>query len=79
MFFWLNSFYYASANLSCWTFGYALQSILVVGLSWIFVQRWGLSGMASLVAFGKIAFTLAMIGVFYRLGLNPPTDKASAS
>jgi O-antigen/teichoic acid export membrane protein len=79
MFFWLNSFYYASANLSFWTVGYALQSIFVVGLAWIFVQRWGFSGMASLVAFGKIAFTLAMIGVFYRLGPNQPTNKASAS
>ena len=67
LFFWLNAVYYASAHLSIWTLGYALQTTVVVGLAWFVVRDWGFSGMALLTAVGKAGFTLAMLLVFYRL------------
>lgn len=75
IFFWLNSFYYASAKVSLWTLGYALQSLVVIGLAWFFVRQWGFPGMAALVAIGKIAFTLTMTGIFYKVATTSATDK----
>jgi O-antigen/teichoic acid export membrane protein len=79
IFFWLNSFYYASANVSLWTIGYALQTIIVIGMAWIFVGRWGFPGMAVLSAAGKVAFTLTMTVVFYKLASSRSTGKENIS
>jgi O-antigen/teichoic acid export membrane protein len=67
LFFWLNSIYYASANLNLWTLGYALQTAVVIGLAWFVVRAWGFSGMALLSTLGKAGFTLAMLLVFYKV------------
>ena len=80
MFFWLNPFFYASANIHVWTVAYALQTLLVIGAAWFFVGRWGFPGMAALAAAGKVAFTLAMVAVFYKLASNyRPIEKENIS
>jgi O-antigen/teichoic acid export membrane protein len=67
LFFWLNSVYYASANLNIWTLGYALQTVIVIGLGWFVAGHWGFAGMALLTAVGKAGFTLAMLLVVSQL------------
>jgi len=67
LFFWLNSIYYASANLNIWTLGCAVQTIFVIGLAWFVGGYWGFAGMALLTAVGKAGFTVAMLLVFTRL------------
>lgn len=67
LFFWLNSVYYASASLDIWTFGYAFQTVIVIGLAWFVANYWGFAGMALLTTVGKAGFTLAMLFVFNRL------------
>ena len=67
LFFWLNSAYYASANLNIWTLGYAVQTVVVLGLAWFVAGYWGFTGMALLTAVGKAGFTLAMLLVFNRV------------
>lgn len=67
LFFWLNSAYYASANLNIWTLGYAVQTVVVLGLAWFVASYWGFAGMAVLTAVGKAGFTLAMLLVFNRV------------
>jgi len=64
VFFWLNSFYYASGRIGLWTKAYSLYTVFVVGLAWFCTQRWGFSGLASLVALGKVLFTVSMAVVF---------------
>ena len=64
LFFWLNSVYYASANLNIWTIGYALQTAIVIGLAWFVARSWGFAGMALLSAVSKVGFTFAMLIVF---------------
>lgn len=58
VFFWLHSFYYASGRIGQWTKVYGIYTVLVLGLAWFCIQRWGFSGMAGLVAVGKVLFTL---------------------
>ena len=67
LFFWLNSAYYASANLNIWTLGYAVQTAIVLGLAWFVAGYWGFTGMALLTAVGRAGFTLAMLLVFNRV------------
>ncbi len=61
MFFWLNSFYYASGGISNWTKVYAIYAALVIGLGWFCIQRWGFTGLAAVIAIGKVLFTLFMV------------------
>ena len=79
LFFWLNSFYYASGNVSIWTLGVALQSTFVIGLAWFFVRLWGFNGMAAVAAVGKVAFTLLMTVVVYKFASTPPTGEENVS
>jgi O-antigen/teichoic acid export membrane protein len=74
LFFWLNSIYYASANLNIWTLGYALQTVIVIGLAWFVAGYWGFAGMALLTAVGKAGFTVAMLFVFTRLVAESKED-----
>jgi O-antigen/teichoic acid export membrane protein len=60
VFFWLNSFYYASGKIGLWTKGYGLYTVLAIGLGWFCIQQWGFFGMATVVAVGKVLFTLWM-------------------
>jgi O-antigen/teichoic acid export membrane protein len=61
VFFWLNSFYYASGRIAYWTIGYAIYTILVLSLSWLAIERWGFLGLVCLVVLGKILFMLLML------------------
>ena len=67
LFFWLNSIYYASANLNIWTLGCAVQTIIVIGLAWFVASYWGFAGIALLTAVAKAGFTLAMLFVFHQV------------
>jgi len=60
LFFWLNSFYYASGRINLWVSSYALYIMLVIGLGWFAIKQWGFLGLACLVAIGKVLFTILM-------------------
>jgi O-antigen/teichoic acid export membrane protein len=60
VFFWLNPLYYASGKIGLWTKVYGLYAVLAIGLSWFCIQQWGFFGMATVVAVGKVLFTLWM-------------------
>ncbi len=62
VFFWLNSFYYASGRIVLWTKAYGLYTVLIIGLGWIFIQQWGFVGFTMLITLGKILFILLMGG-----------------
>jgi O-antigen/teichoic acid export membrane protein len=59
-FFWLNSFYYASKRINLWASGYALYTILVIGLGWFVIKQWGFFGLSCLMTVGKFLFTFSM-------------------
>jgi O-antigen/teichoic acid export membrane protein len=60
LFFWLNSYYYATGRVGTWTRGFALYTVLVLGLGWPSIHWWGFIGMAAVFAVGKICFSLLM-------------------
>jgi O-antigen/teichoic acid export membrane protein len=62
-FFWLNSFYYASKRINLWVSGYALYTILVIGLSWFVIKQWGFFGLSCLMTVGKVLFTFSMFAL----------------
>ena len=64
VFFWLQAYYYASGKIGIWAKAYGLYTVLIIGLAWLCVQWWGFMGMASLVAAGKVLFTLSMSVAF---------------
>lgn len=61
VFFWLNSFYYASARIDLWAKAYGLYTAIVIGLAWVYIEPWGFTGLATVVAIGKVLFTLFMV------------------
>jgi O-antigen/teichoic acid export membrane protein len=61
MFFWLNSFYYASGRISPWMKAYSFYTAFVISLGWISIEQWGYVGIASIVAVGKVLFTVSLI------------------
>jgi len=61
VFFWLTPFYYASGRVDLWVKGYAIFTILVIGLSWFIIPKWGFLGIAGVVAVGKVLFIFAML------------------
>jgi O-antigen/teichoic acid export membrane protein len=63
LFFWLNSFYYASGNISVWVKGFFIQTVLLISLGWLAIQYAGFSGMVLVYALVGLAFTLVMAGV----------------
>lgn len=63
VFFWLNSFYYACGGISLWVKGYAIYTLLVIGLSWVTIRDGGFLGLAWLVTMGEILFTLLMLAL----------------
>jgi O-antigen/teichoic acid export membrane protein len=63
IFFWLNSFYYASKRINLWVSGYALYTILVIGLGWFVIKQWGFLGLSCLMTVGKVLFTLSMFAL----------------
>jgi O-antigen/teichoic acid export membrane protein len=62
-FFWLNSFYYASKRINLWVSGYALYTILVIGLGWFVIKQWGFFGLSCLMTVGKVLFTFSMFAL----------------
>lgn len=60
MFFWLHSLYYASGRIAVWTKAYGLYTACVLGFSWCCIQQRGFVGLASMVAVGKIVFTVSL-------------------
>ncbi|MCS3918918.1 oligosaccharide flippase family protein [Fervidibacter sacchari] len=63
VFFWLNSFYYASGRVNLWVSGYALYTTLVIGLGWLVIKQWGFLGLTCLITMGKVLFTLSMFAL----------------
>jgi O-antigen/teichoic acid export membrane protein len=64
-FFWLNSFYYASKRINLWVSGYALYTILVIGLGWFVIKQWGFFGLSCLMTVGKVLFTFSMFALLF--------------
>jgi hypothetical protein len=64
VFFWINLSYYALGKIGPWTKGYSLYTAMVISLAWFCIAGWGFTGLASLVALGKVLFTLSMVAVF---------------
>jgi len=64
-FFWLNSFYYASKRVHIWVVGYAIYTILVIGLGWLIVRPWGFLGLSGLMTASKVLFTLSMFALLF--------------
>jgi O-antigen/teichoic acid export membrane protein len=60
MFFWLNSFYYASGRIALWTKAYGLYTVFIIGLAWFCIQQWGFFGLASVVGLGEVLFTVSV-------------------
>jgi len=60
LFFWLNSFYYASGNISVWVKGFFIQTVLLISLGWWAIQYAGFFGMVLVYSLVGLAFTLAM-------------------
>ena len=81
VFFWLNSFYYASGKIELWTKVYGIYTVHAIGLGWFCIEQWGVFGMAMVFAFGKILFTSSMVillvwshGTFHELLLRSRSD-----
>ncbi|MGH7753550.1 MAG: FkbM family methyltransferase [Gemmatimonadales bacterium] len=55
--FWTTPFYYTSGPLSLWTLAYAAYAAVVVVGGWLAANRFGLLGVALLVAVGRVLFT----------------------
>lgn len=70
VFFWLNSFYYACGGISLWVKGYAIYTLLVIGLSWVVIHDGGFLGLAWLVGMGEILFTLLMLALLKQVGVK---------
>jgi O-antigen/teichoic acid export membrane protein len=64
LFFWVTSCYYAAGKIGQWSKAYSFYTAIVVGSAWFCVARWGFTGLAGLVALGKVLFTLLMVAVF---------------
>jgi O-antigen/teichoic acid export membrane protein len=60
--FWVNAVYYAAGRFAVWTQGSAFYILCVLALTVPCIQQWGFSGVAGLVAAGKVLFTLVMAG-----------------
>ena len=58
-----SSFYYASGQVGRFARGFGAHTAAVLGLSWNSIERLGFSGMAGLVAAGKVGFPLIMAGL----------------
>jgi hypothetical protein len=66
--FWLQPFYYATGRVGAWVKGYALYVTAVVLGSWYASSRWGIAGLASLVAGAEVLFTLCMLTLAFAQG-----------
>lgn len=63
-YFWLSASYYATGEIGLWTKANLFYSVFVVGLAWILSQQLGFLGVAGVVGFTKIAFTVMMVIIF---------------
>jgi len=61
MFFWLNSYYFASGQFALLTKAYFLYTCLIIGGGWIIIQSWGFLGMVILFVFLKIILIFSMV------------------
>jgi len=60
VFFWLNSYYYATGLVATWTKGFALYTALVLAVGWLSLRQWGFFGMAAAFSVGEVWFLLVM-------------------
>jgi len=61
IFFWLNSYYFASGQFALLTKAYFLYTCLIIGGGWIIIQSWGFLGMVILFVFLKIILIFSMV------------------
>jgi O-antigen/teichoic acid export membrane protein len=64
VFFWIHSSFYALGKIGPWTKAYSLYTAMVIGVAWFCIAQWGFTGLAVLVALGKVLFILSMVAVF---------------
>ncbi len=76
-FFAVKPLYYASGRARQYAQGVGVHTAFVLGLSWIFIQQWGFSGMAGLLAVGKILFILAMAGLAFLALWRRPNEQTT--
>lgn len=60
VFFWLNSSYYAAGRFDIWVKSYTLYAAAIIGCALIVLRLWGFVGVAAVIGFAKVAFTLSM-------------------
>lgn len=65
IFFWVESFYYASKQIKLWTQIYSAFAILIILFSWFFITIWGSLGMVVLVTVGKAMCILIAVKIVY--------------
>jgi O-antigen/teichoic acid export membrane protein len=66
VFFWSNSFYYASGRMGLWTQGFFLYTLFIILGGYFIVNGWGFNGMALFWTFAKICFTIIMVYLYKR-------------
>ena len=67
--------YYASGRADHYAQGVGVHTALVLGLSWFVIHEWGFSGMAGLIAAGKILFLCAMAALALRTLWRRPDEQ----
>jgi O-antigen/teichoic acid export membrane protein len=68
VFFWLNAFSYASGRVALWAKVLGLYTAYSIGLGWWCIQWWGFSGLAILLAVGKVGMAVGLGIVFLTPG-----------
>lgn len=70
MFFWLNSYYYASGQVGYLIRMHCVYGVAVLGLSWWVIEMWGFLGIVALIAAGKVLLAVFLTGsvIAQRLG-----------
>ncbi|GBC84989.1 hypothetical protein HRbin11_01429 [bacterium HR11] len=64
--FWLQSLYYAWGKVGTWVKGYFLYATVVVVGGWYVVPKWGVLGLAALIASTEALFLLGMLALALR-------------
>ncbi len=60
LFFWLAPYYYATGRVAFWTKGFAVYTLLALGMGLVFAQQWGFWGIAMVFALGRVSFSVWM-------------------
>lgn len=63
IFFWLESFYYSSGNVSIWGKAFSISVLLVIASSYFIANSYGFTGVASLISAIKILFIITMVNI----------------